>query len=399
MTPDLEKPDLELRAWLRCVRAARFGAPSLRRLADRFGSLAEALATGRRGWQAAGLETRLCDALEAVPEASIDADLAWLTDDAAPHPRRFIALDDAEFPTLLAESPHPPIGLFVVGDAGLLWQPQLAIVGSRHPTAAGLEHARAFASACSRSGFTITSGLAEGVDAAAHRAALDAGGGTIAVMGTGPDTLYPRVNRALGADIAARGVLVTEFAPGTGARREHFPRRNRIIAGLSLGTLVVEAGVQSGALISARMAVEAGREIMAIPGSIHNPLARGCHRLIREGAALIETVDEVVDVLRSPAMNLGHRLRTQLGEATDTAQSAPCGRRAAAAAPDPDRARTLDAMGYDPCRIEQLAERTGLTIPALSAILLVLELDGQITAEHGRYTRTAPPTVRQSRES
>ena len=292
------------------------------------------------------------------------------------------------------ESPHPPIGLFVVGDPALLWQPQLAIVGSRHPTAAGQENAAAFAAALSESGFTITSGLAEGVDHAAHRAALDAGGATIAVMGTGPDSIYPRANRALGVDIAARGALVTEFAPGTGARRDHFPRRNRIIASLSLGTLVVEAGVQSGALISARMAMEAGREVMAIPGSIHNPLARGCHRLLREGAALIETVDDVLDVLRAPALQLAERFRLQLGPVQTRPGSARDGAGDASSTHDPEHRRVLDALGFDPCRIEQLAERTGLTLPALSSILLLLELDGLVTAEHGRYARTAPTAAR-----
>src|SRR5690606_32218560 len=224
----------------------------------------------------------------------------------------------------------------------MLWRPQLAIVGSRNPTAAGRENAAAFATALAEAGLTITSGLAEGVDAAAHGAALHTAAGTIAVTGTGPDRVYPAAHRTLARDIAAHGALVTEFAPGTGPRREHFPRRNRVIAGLALGTLVIEAGVQSGALITARLAGEAGREVFALPGSIHNPLARGCHKLIRQGAMLVETAEEVIEALAPVARQLAEALRSRL-------QLAPAGVPAAAAASraapaDPDHARLWEAL-------------------------------------------------------
>jgi DNA processing protein len=201
------------------------------------------------------------------------------------------------------------------------------------------------------------------------------------VMGTGPDRVYPSGNRRLAARIAAEGALVSEYPPGTDARREHFPRRNRIVVGLSLGTLVIEAALQSGALISARLAAEAGREVFALPGSIHNPLARGCHRLIRDGAALVESADEILQALGEPARALGLQLRSRLSKVRD-------GAAAERPADDPEQQRLLAALGHDPVPMEQLVARTGLTVDALSSMLLVLELEGRVAAAHGRYART-----------
>lgn len=367
-------------AWLRLLRAPRLGASSIRNLLGLHGSAASAIASGPQGWRQAGLNQTQIDALTRPPEAQLEADLAWLQGDST---RVLLTLDDPDYPGLLSEIGSPPPALFVEGDASLLCHPQIAIVGSRHPTHAGREHAYAFAADLARAGLTITSGLAEGVDAQAHRAALDAGGPTIAVMGTGPDRVYPARHRELAAEIAAHGALVTEFPPGTEARREHFPRRNRIVAGLSLATLVIEAAVQSGALISARMAADAGREVLALPGSIHNPLAKGCHALIRQGATLVETVDDILEALRGPVAALGARLQSHLAVPTAPQVSAP-----GAAAADPEHARVLAALDHDPCPIDRLAERTGLTIPTLSSILLVLELEGRVIAEHGRYLRS-----------
>jgi DNA processing protein len=310
----------------------------------------------------------------------VAADLEWLAQPA----NRLIELGDPDYPALLAESAGPPPVLFVSGNSDLLWYPQIAIVGSRNPTAGGIDTAADFAATFARSGLVVTSGLADGIDAAAHAAALDAGQPTIAVVGTGPDRVYPARNRALATRIREHGCIVSEFAPGTSARPDHFPRRNRIIAGLALGTLVVEAAQRSGALITARNASEAGREVFAIPGSIHNPLARGCHRLIREGAALVETSAEVIYALGPAAQRLASSLRGRLQAVAAASATAPA---ADPIEPDPQRVRLLAALGHDPVGIDALAERTGLTVGELSSMLVLLELEGVVSAQHGRYAR------------
>jgi DNA processing protein len=293
-----------------------------------------------------------------------------------------VAIDAPDYPPLLREMPGAPAALYVAGDVAALWQPQIAIVGSRNASHAGLANARSFSRAFVAAGFAITSGLAEGIDAAAHLAALDAGAPTIAVLGTGPDIVYPKRHRELASRVAANGALVSEFPPGTPGRPAHFPQRNRIIAGLALGTLVVEAGLRSGSLITARNASEQGRDVFAIPGSIHHPLARGCHRLIRDGATLVEGADEVIEALGPLAARLGLHLRERLGIGESPA---------AAAARDPDRERVLAALGHDALGVDTLAERTGFDMQALSSLLLMLELEGEIAAERGgRYARSAP---------
>ncbi|ANB16498.1 DNA-processing protein DprA [Dokdonella koreensis] len=375
---------VDTEAWLTLVRAPGLGAARLRRLLDRHGRVADALEAVRRGGEDIG--EAACAWARAPDAAAIAADRAWL---AAPQHHLLVA-DDEDFPPLLRDIPGAPIALFVVGEPTRLWMPQVAVVGSRNASAGGLATARSFARALAGAGFTVTSGLAEGIDGAAHAAALDAGGCTIAVLGTGPDRLYPRQHRELAGRIAAAGVLVTEFPPGTTGRPEHFPRRNRIIAGLSLGTLVVEAGIKSGSLITARYAMEQGREVFAIPGSIHNPLARGCHQLIRDGAKLTETVEELIGELAPLAGELGDRLRGRLAAASlaaPPAAPAPAGRRS-----DPDYHNLLGALGHDPVTIDELALRTGLPVPALSSMLLVLELEGEVDAGSGGvYSRQMPP--------
>nr|WP_277612830.1 DNA-processing protein DprA [Alkalisalibacterium limincola] len=267
----------------------------------------------------------------------------------------------------------------------LLWHPQLAIVGSRSATPAGRDHAASFARALGRHGLVTTSGLAAGIDAAAHLAALDSGAGTVAVVATGPDQCYPRCNRDLARRIEAEGVLVSEHPPGTPARPQQFPSRNRIVAGLSLGTLVVEAAERSGALISARLAADAGREVFALPGSIRNPMARGCHRLIRQGAALVERPTEILEALAPVAAGLAQALRRRLdapiqgqGEALDGPRQGPI---------DPAQRQVWEALGDDPVDLDHLSIRTGLTVPELSSMLLLMELQGSVSAEHGRYAR------------
>ena len=229
----------------------------------------------------------------------------------------------------------------------------------------------------------MASGLAAGIDAAAHRATLDAGGATLAVLGTGPDIAYPARHRPLLERVAAEGAVVSEHLPGTRPLKQHFPSRNRILAGLSLGTLVVEAAERSGALITARLAADAGREVFALPGSIHNPMARGCHRLLREGAALVETPAEVLAVLGPLAADLARALRGELGGPI-TACEAPG---EPTFLSDPRYNRLWQALGHDPTGMDDLVERTGLTTAELSSMLLALELEGQVAAQHGRYCR------------
>ncbi|HTA66599.1 MAG TPA: DNA-processing protein DprA [Xanthomonadaceae bacterium] len=344
------------------------------------GSALAAVDARRSDWRAAGADDASLRRLDA-PDLVSASDLAWL--DAAGH--HLIGWTDPDYPALLRRTSSPPPALFVAGDPNLLWHPQVAVVGSRNATAGGIDNARDFSRALAASGLAITSGMAEGIDAAAHIAALDADAPTIAVVGTGTDVAYPRNHAKLAARIRAQGVIVSEFLPGTEARREHFPRRNRLIAGLTLGTLVIEAADRSGALITARLAGDAGREVFAVPGSIHNPLARGCHRLIRQGAALVEDAREVIAALAPVAAELADALRARLNAADGAPTAMPASRESI----DPDQGRLLEALGHDPVGIDRLAQRTGLTVAELSSMLLVMELQGLVTAEHGRYARKA----------
>lgn len=371
-------PDQNARAWLRLLRAG-FGAGALRKQAAACGSAAAALDCSAAQWREVGADADAIAALAQPDHPLLAADAAWL--DAPNH--HLIGWDSLDYPALLRRIGSPPPALLVAGDPNLLWHPQIALVGSRHATAGGLDNATAFAGALARAGLVITSGLAEGVDAAAHLAALQAGLPTIGVVGTGPDVAYPRRHTALTRRIVAAGAVVSEFLPGTQARREHFPRRNRIIAGLTLGTLVIEAAERSGALITARLAGESGREVFAVPGSIHNPLARGCHRLIRQGAALVEDAREILEAIAPLAALLASALRARLEVPADAVAGMASG--LGAMPEDPDYVRLLDALGHDPVGIDRLAERTGLTVTALSSMLLLMELDGRVTAEHGRY--------------
>lgn len=366
------------------------GGPSAprRALLQRHGSPAAAAGAGPDAWREAGLDpAQVARLRRPTPPPAALAD--WL---ARPG-QHLVGWHAPDYPALLRRIPAPPLALFVAGDVDLLWHPAVAIVGSRSPTSGGRQHAGAFARALSASGLAICSGLAAGIDTAAHAATLEAGGGTIAVLGSGIDQPYPRANTGLHGRIAAAGAVVSEYPPGTPARREHFPARNRIIAGLALGTLVVEAATRSGALITARQAAEAGREVFALPGSIDNPMARGCHRLIREGVALVEGPDEIVAALAPLAQELADALRRRLATPTSGAGTAV---QASAAPPpdaDPDYQRLWSALGHDPSPMDFLVDRTGLTPAELSSMLLVMELDGRVVCEHGRYSRTSCHTA------
>ena len=371
------------RPWLVLLRTPGLGPASLReRLAAAAGDAAAVLAGLRH--RPAGLDEAARAWLKRPDEARLAEDADWLRRGG----HRLLCCTDADFPPLLDQIAQPPVALFVAGDAALLLRPQVAIVGARGATAGGLAHARHFAGALARAGFVVTSGMADGVDGAAHAAALDADAPTVAVIGTGPDRAYPRKHQALARAIASHGALVSEFPPGTAPRADHFPRRNRLIAGLSLGTLVIEAGLRSGSLITARLAGEQGREVFALPGSVHNPLARGCHRLIREGARLVEEPAELIEALAPAARALGVELAARL--AADVADPAAPHGDGGGGADDPDRRRLDEALGHDPATLDELAARTGLPPASLSPMLLMLELDGRVESLPGnRYQRLA----------
>lgn len=356
-------PADELLAWMRLAHSPGLGLAAARRLLAAFGSPQHAVAAGaatlRELAGGDGAQALLEPALD--HEALLKSTTAWLGADAQ---RRFVVtLGDAAYPRALLETADPPLLLYVQGRLSLLGEPSLAMVGSRHATPGGVDNARAFASHLSGAGLVIVSGLALGIDGAAHAGALDGatmlGGGTIAVVGTGLDRVYPKRHHALAHRMCeGAGLMLSEFPLGTPPLPLHFPKRNRIIAGLSLGTLVVEAAVQSGSLITARMAVECGREVFAIPGSIHSPQSRGCHRLIKDGAKLVETADDILQELRWPAPSAA------------PASQAPTSRDGQ----DP----LLATLGHDPVTLDALVARTGWPAADLQARLLELELDGHL---------------------
>jgi len=302
-------------------------------------------------------------ALQCAPDpARLERTLEWLAGEGA----SLIALDDGDYPPQLLEIGDPPPVLYCLGRRELLTRPMLAIVGSRNATPQGREDAFAFAAALSAAGLTIASGLALGIDAAAHRGALNEAGSSVAVVGTGLDRVYPAKNRDLAHELARRGALISEFAPGTPPLRDHFPRRNRLISGLSRGVLVVEATLSSGSLITARLAGEQGREVLALPGSIHSPFSKGCHRLIREGAKLVETAQDVLDEVLPSA-------------------SAPRSVSAGTVPPlaDPAAQAVLAALGAAPATVDALTQRSGLAPSEVVAALTTLELDGRVAAVPG----------------
>ncbi len=361
-------------AWLRLLRTPGVGPVGYGRLLERFGGPAAVIAAPRAELEAAGLKNHDIECLRRPDEALLARDLAWVAEPG----HHLLNLHDPAYPPLLGDIPDPPPLLFVNGDPGLLSQPQLAMVGSRNPTRGGSRNAYDFARFLSSCGLLVTSGMATGIDAAAHEGALSTGP-TIAVFGTGPDRVYPAGNRELAHRIASRGTIVTELPPGTAPRRENFPRRNRIISGLSLGTLVVEAASRSGSLITARLAVEQGREAFAIPGSIHNPLAKGCHQLLRNGAKLVETAADIIEELDALLGSLGLPPGTPAaGEPVSSGNDL-----------DQDYRTLLACMGHDPMSQDQLMQCSGYPSDVVSSMLLMLELEGYVeSVPGGRYTVT-----------
>lgn len=375
--------DDETQAWVRLTEAPGLGTAEAAALVEDFGSAARVIAAGRSALSARGLTTETVDALLEPPAERMERVAAWLAE--AQH--HLVSRRSPDYPALLEEAPGAPLVLYVNGDPALLSMPQLAVVGSRNPTRGGERTAFEFAAHLAASGLTITSGLATGIDTAAHEGALSAGGSTIAVLGTGIDRVYPAANRELAHRIAGRGALVSEFPLGAHPEAWHFPRRNRIISGMSLGTLVVEAARRSGSLITARLAAEQGREVFAIPGSIHNALARGCHRLIRDGARLVESAGDIFAELAPLAGALGTRLTAPAAGGHSVASDGTAGGR------DGDYDKLLEALGWEPVDMDTLIERSGLTIEQLSSMLLILELEGEVESlPGGKFSR-----VRQER--
>jgi DNA processing protein len=373
--PALSAQAENLPYWLALSRAPGVGPVHFQRLLDRFGSPRAVLAASRAELAELGLKTPLIEYLQHPDWESVERDLRW-----AEQPGHFLlSLWDPAYPPRLRQIHDPPPLLFVAGDPAILSLPQLAMIGSRNPSRGGEQTAFEFARHLAGVGLVITSGLAFGIDTASHRGALADGGQTVAVMGTGPDLIYPARHRELAAQIALQGALVSEFFPGTPARALNFPRRNRIISGLSLGTLVVEATLRSGSLITARQAAEQGREVFAIPGSIHNPLAKGCHALLKEGAKLVEEADDII-------FELARELAGFVGaSATPATSQAVAGEQEL----DADYALLFEHMALDePVSVDTLVERCGLTPEAVSSMLLILELRGLVASlSGGQYTR------------
>lgn len=362
--------------WLALLRAPGIGPSTFATLLDHFKSPRAVFESGAAARRACGLlGAPALDYVQKPDWDTVEHDLAWLAQPG----RAVLTLLDAAYPALLREISDPPPLLFVHGDASCLAEAQLAIVGSRNPTPTGGETAFAFARHLAGAGLTITSGLALGIDAAGHRGALAGGGRTVAVLGCGLDRIYPVRHRELAQEIAARGAVISEYPPGTAPLPQHFPRRNRIISGLSLGTLVVEAALRSGSLITARCAAEQGREVFAIPGSIHNPLARGCHALLRQGAKLVETAQDILEEL-GPLAFVAATASEEVAEREEF---------------DGEYRKILESLGFEPTSIDTLVERTGLTAEAVSSMLLILELRGHIaSAAGGLYSRASKENPR-----
>ena len=370
------------KSWLVLAQAPGLHAGQLRDWLAQGAAPVELTRESRTGLVSIGLGQAAIRALQQPDFAAIDTDLGWLQ---AAANRRLVTWGSADYPPLLAQIADAPLVLYVEGDPLALCLPQLAIVGSRNPTALGRDTALQFARHLAQAGLVITSGLALGIDAAAHRGALNAGARTVAVVGRGLDATYPRENTALAREIVGRqGALVTDLAIGTPPLKQNFPRRNRILSGLAVGTLVVEAALQSGSLITARLAADQGREVFAIPGSIHNPLVRGCHRLLRQGARLVESVDDIFAELE-PIIGEMKRIAQEKPPAWGDLQPPRL---------DKEYEILLDALGFEPAGLDILVVRTGLKAGAVASMLLILELDGRVQQQPGgRFSRRLPGKV------
>lgn len=359
---------MHLPYWLAATYLPGIGPRTLLRLLDHFSDITTLFHATADDLRAIGLSEKQILALKQPDWQAVESDLAWLQI-AGNH---IIAFSDPDYPALLKEISDPPLVLYVRGDKSVLTKMQIAMVGARNATPTGLKNAEWFAKSLAQAGCVITSGLAAGVDAAAHRGALAVGQITIGVAGTGLNHIYPRSHHALVEDICKKGAVISEFSLDTKPHAANFPRRNRIIAGMSVGTLVVEAAVKSGSLITARHAIEHGRDVFAIPGSIHNPLARGCHHLIRQGAKLVETANDILEELGA---------LTSAFIPQDEPQSAP--------ALLLKESQLLEKIEYEITPIDMIILHSGLTAGEVSSILLSLELHGYVKSVPGGYVRVA----------
>ena len=353
----------ELEAWLRLGLVPGLGPVGQRRLLDAFGHPESAIAASAQQLENV-VGRKIAAAIASGPDAErLKAALDWLLQPG----NRLLTLADPDYPACLLQTTDPPPLLYLKGDCSLLSGDSLAIVGSRNATPQGVANAEAFARVLSDAGLRVVSGLALGIDAAAHRGGLAGASSSIAVVGTGLDIVYPARNRDLAHALAEQGLLISEFPLGTKAIASNFPRRNRLISGLALGVLVIEAALQSGSLITARFALEQGRDVFALPGSIHSPLSKGCHLLIKQGAKLVESASDVLEELRG----------AQSGRVSNPVLETAC-----------NLNPLLDAMGFDPIDLDSLCSRSGLTADGASAMLLQLELDGTVARlPGGRFQR------------
>ncbi len=364
--------------WLTLIHIDQLGPITFSKLLQHFGTAEAILNAKCSELTAIGIVNSVIEGILEPNEAEIVEDLKWLQQDN----HYLVTIEDTAYPSLLKQIADPPIALYVIGSQAdvlaLLSEPQLAIVGSRNASNSGKQIAAEFAQKLAQSGIIITSGLASGIDGAAHQGALQTQiGTTIAVAACGLDRVYPAEHKKLAEQIAQRGLIISEFQIGSMPKPGHFPRRNRIISGLSLGVLVVEASTQSGSLITARLAGEQGREIFAIPGSIHSPHSKGCHQLIRSGAKLVETVDDILEELKQYIdLNQIENSLTKPCVSSDHDL-------------DPEHKKLLDCMGYEPISIDNLINQSGLSVEVVSSILLILELNGHVTHNgNGVYIRT-----------
>ena len=341
-----------------------------------FGSARAVLDADRDALLQFNIRQDTVDKIKSPDMAGVERDLAWLEKPG----HQIICFDDSRYPSTLKNISDPPLLLFAIGDLDYLQRPQLAMVGSRTPTAVGLRTAEDFACYLSNAGLTITSGLAQGIDSACHQGALQGLAGTVAVVANGLHTIYPACNKALARQISEHGCVISEAPVGIAPQKGLFPRRNRLISGLAVGTLVVEAAKESGSLITARLAMEQGREVFAIPGSIHNPLARGCHSLIRQGAKLVETADDILEEL-AMLVNIDlARHTTAPNRAGFPASDAPV-------ALDDSYQQLLASMAFEPVSIDEMVERSHLKAAEIASMLLILELQGVVVSQSGRYAR------------
>ncbi|HED35943.1 MAG TPA: DNA-protecting protein DprA [Gammaproteobacteria bacterium] len=370
-----------IKAWLQLQHTPGIGSRSCHQLSKHFSSIDAIMHASEKQLAQCQLKQNIIDAILATwqdhsRDSGIQQDLDWLQSNSQHH---IITLQDERYPLRLRQISDAPAVLYVRGDPDYLSQPQLAIVGSRNPSAAGLNSARDFARHLASAGITITSGLANGIDGAAHRGALQGIAGTVALVAHGLDIVYPAVHQQLAQEISQAGAVVSEVPIGTEPARGLFPRRNRIISGLSIGTLVVEAALKSGSLLTAKLALEQNKELFAIPGSIHNPLARGCHQLIRQGAKLVETADDILE-------ELGNHLKIPFS-GTEKAENPEKINADQQLALDPDHQKLLKCLSYEPLSIDELVQRSVFSAAEIASMLLIMELEGSIVSKDGRYTR------------